>query len=124
MNARSQSDFFHSNEKKLSSTSNESAYSRPLVELGDDQLVILYYFKVLPQCYKTLYVGAWFMFYYNLNSLSLGPSETTLSLAWFSREPKTLVTGMNNKFLRIFDLRGKLLLLHSISLIHQYDYSI
>ena len=36
-----------------------------------------------------------------------GPSEATLSLSWFTHEPKTLVTGMNHKFLRIYDLRGK-----------------
>eukprot|EP00058_Branchiostoma_floridae_P009637 XP_002595125.1 hypothetical protein BRAFLDRAFT_67907 [Branchiostoma floridae] len=32
-------------------------------------------------------------------------SETALSLAWFTHESKTLLVGMNNKFLKIFDLR-------------------
>jgi len=37
--------------------------------------------------------------------VELGPSEATLSLSWFSHEPKTLVAGMNHKYLRIYDLR-------------------
>ncbi|KAK2146679.1 hypothetical protein LSH36_589g01037 [Paralvinella palmiformis] len=38
-------------------------------------------------------------------SVELGSSEITSSLAWFPQEPQSLVTGMSNKFLRIFDLR-------------------
>ncbi|CAH1238277.1 MIOS [Branchiostoma lanceolatum] len=37
--------------------------------------------------------------------VELGASETALSLAWFTHESKTLLVGMNNKFLKIFDLR-------------------
>ncbi|XP_023223348.1 GATOR complex protein MIOS-B-like [Centruroides sculpturatus] len=37
--------------------------------------------------------------------VELGLSETTNSLQWFGNQPKTLVCGMNNKFLKIFDLR-------------------
>ncbi|XP_064648261.1 GATOR2 complex protein MIOS-B-like isoform X2 [Lineus longissimus] len=37
--------------------------------------------------------------------VELGPGETTLSFNWSPHEPKTLVAGMNNKFLRIYDLR-------------------
>ncbi|XP_014672958.1 PREDICTED: WD repeat-containing protein mio-like [Priapulus caudatus] len=35
----------------------------------------------------------------------LGLSETVLSLSWFKHDPKTLLAGMNNKHIRIFDLR-------------------
>lgn len=37
--------------------------------------------------------------------VELGFSETTNSLQWFGNQPKTLVCGMNSKFLKIFDLR-------------------
>ena len=36
-----------------------------------------------------------------------GLSEVTHSLAWFLSQPKVLVAGMNNKHLKIYDLRGK-----------------
>lgn len=39
--------------------------------------------------------------------LLAGHSETSLSFAWFLNEPRTFVTGMNNKLLRIYDLRGQ-----------------
>ncbi|KAI0220830.1 GATOR complex protein MIOS [Lamellibrachia satsuma] len=35
----------------------------------------------------------------------LAPSETCFSLSWFAQEPKTLVAGMNHKYLKIFDLK-------------------
>lgn len=35
----------------------------------------------------------------------LAPSETCFSLSWFAKEPKTLVAGMNHKYLKIFDLK-------------------
>ena len=34
--------------------------------------------------------------------------DTTSGLAWFNKEPKTFVTGMNGKVLRVQDLRGKM----------------
>nr|XP_034309775.1 GATOR complex protein MIOS-A isoform X2 [Crassostrea gigas] len=34
-----------------------------------------------------------------------GPSETTASFCWFKKEPRTFVTGMNTRYLRIYDLR-------------------
>ncbi|XP_061193802.1 GATOR2 complex protein MIOS-like isoform X3 [Saccostrea echinata] len=34
-----------------------------------------------------------------------GPSETTASFDWFKKEPRTFVTGMNARYLRIYDLR-------------------
>ncbi|XP_078320421.1 GATOR2 complex protein MIOS-B-like isoform X1 [Crassostrea virginica] len=34
-----------------------------------------------------------------------GPSETTASFSWFKKEPRTFVTGMNTRYLRIYDLR-------------------
>ncbi|XP_065053231.1 GATOR2 complex protein MIOS-like isoform X2 [Rhopilema esculentum] len=39
-----------------------------------------------------------------------GLKESTVSLAWFPRHPKTLVAGQGQKFLRVYDLRdsGKL----------------
>ena len=36
--------------------------------------------------------------------LEIGTSESTSSLAWF-KQPKVLVAGMNNRTLRVFDLR-------------------
>ena len=36
-----------------------------------------------------------------------GMGETTSSFSWFHKEPKTFVTGMNGKILRIYDIRGK-----------------
>lgn len=35
----------------------------------------------------------------------IGPSEVSHSLSWFCNSPRTFVTGMSNKSLRIFDLR-------------------
>lgn len=37
----------------------------------------------------------------------VGLSETTVSLAWFPSQSKTLVAGQGQKFLRVYDLRGK-----------------
>ncbi|KAK3108543.1 hypothetical protein FSP39_010218, partial [Pinctada imbricata] len=37
--------------------------------------------------------------------LGKGPSETTASFSWFPKDPKTFITGMNARYLRIFDLR-------------------
>lgn len=34
-----------------------------------------------------------------------GPSDTTASFCWFKKEPRTFVTGMNTRYLRIYDLR-------------------
>lgn len=36
----------------------------------------------------------------------LGLSETTHSLAWFNSQSRSLVIGMNNKHLKLVDLRG------------------
>lgn len=36
-----------------------------------------------------------------------GMGDTTSALAWFYKEPRTFVTGINNKVLRVHDLRGK-----------------
>eukprot|EP00794_Sanderia_malayensis_P003127 gene3127-3595_t len=36
-----------------------------------------------------------------------GPSEPTVSLAWFPSQPRTLVAGQGQKFLRIYDLRDQ-----------------
>uniref|UniRef100_K1QL39 WD repeat-containing protein mio n=1 Tax=Magallana gigas TaxID=29159 RepID=K1QL39_MAGGI len=38
-------------------------------------------------------------------SSSHSPSETTASFCWFKKEPRTFVTGMNTRYLRIYDLR-------------------
>ncbi|KAJ8313969.1 hypothetical protein KUTeg_008530 [Tegillarca granosa] len=38
-------------------------------------------------------------------AIELGSSETTGSFSWFYKEPRTFVTGMNAKLLKIFDLR-------------------
>jgi hypothetical protein len=38
--------------------------------------------------------------------VELGLSETTHSLAWFNTQPRSLIIGMNNKHLRLVDLRG------------------
>ena len=32
--------------------------------------------------------------------------DTTTSFAWFNKEPKTFITGINGKCLRVYDLRG------------------
>lgn len=37
--------------------------------------------------------------------LELGMGETTSSFSWFHKEPKTFVTGMNGKNLRLYDIR-------------------
>ncbi|XP_077978834.1 GATOR2 complex protein MIOS-B-like [Glandiceps talaboti] len=37
--------------------------------------------------------------------IELGLSETTTSIAWSYHDPNTFITGMNNKYLRVFDLR-------------------
>jgi hypothetical protein len=36
----------------------------------------------------------------------LGLSETAHSLAWFNSQSRSLVIGMNNKHLKLVDLRG------------------
>ena len=38
-------------------------------------------------------------------SIELGLGETCHSLAWFHKNPETLVAGMNQKNLKIFDMR-------------------
>lgn len=35
-----------------------------------------------------------------------GPGETSSSFSWFPQTPRSFVTGMNNRYLRIYDLRG------------------
>ena len=37
----------------------------------------------------------------------VGLSESTVSLAWFPTQPRTLVAGQGQKFLRMYDLRGE-----------------
>lgn len=37
----------------------------------------------------------------------LGLSDTAHSLAWLVHQPRSLVIGMNNKHLRLVDLRGQ-----------------
>ena len=37
----------------------------------------------------------------------IGLSESTVSLAWFPTQPRTLVAGQGQKFLRMYDLRGE-----------------
>jgi hypothetical protein len=32
--------------------------------------------------------------------------DTTSSFAWFNKEPKTFISGMNGKCLRVYDIRG------------------
>ena len=39
--------------------------------------------------------------------LVIGLSESTVSLAWFPTQPRTLVAGQGQKFLRMYDLRGE-----------------
>lgn len=38
--------------------------------------------------------------------VELGLSETTHSLAWFNSQSRSLIIGMNNKHLKLVDLRG------------------
>ncbi|XP_025096511.1 GATOR complex protein MIOS-like isoform X2 [Pomacea canaliculata] len=37
--------------------------------------------------------------------LEIGPGETSSSFSWFPQTPRSFVTGMNNRYLRIYDLR-------------------
>ena len=53
-------------------------------------------------------------------SPSLGHAEVTSAVAWFPNQSNCLVAGMGSRFLRIFDIRGKLF--HQTLLLSFFSY--